>query len=192
MANIGAAAGSLTGGTGFGGGDRAEVQGEPLIDYDEVVDRNEELVLLLASHQVHAMPNSTETADGTVRAYVEISAQPTFSQLNGDEISIAALEGDATGGMQGEANADDTIDLIGPALQAWAGAPFSDGTTGVGGGGSAGEASWQSDMFPAEYGRFHPRDELFLNASAEVWNIDDAGVHIDVAGQHVYGVLSDE
>jgi hypothetical protein len=46
-------------------------------------------------------------------------------------------------------------------------------------------------MFPAEFGRFHPRDELFINGEFRAWNIDDAGIHAAVAGQHVYGVISD-
>jgi hypothetical protein len=160
-----------------------------LLDYDEFVDRNEELRLLEASHRMTVYANSTETEDGTVRAYTEIAAQPSFVMQNALGLTTDSPDGDAAGDVVGRSVSQDSIDLLGRPLVGMAGAPFSDTGTGVGGAGTEGDDSWQSSTFPAEFGRFHPRDEMFLNASFEVWNIDDAGIHLDVTGQHIYGVV---
>lgn len=188
-AYVGVQASDLTGGTGFNGGDDAVFEGVELIDYDDLVDRNEELHLLEAQHAINVYANSTETADGTVRAAVEISASPsrTVAAL-GPSSAIA----DSTGGARSASvGTDDSIDLIGRYLQAIGQAPFSDSTTGVGGGGSAGEDRVTVEAPPGPVARFHPRDELFLNGAFDAWNIDDAGIHVDVYGQHVYGVVED-
>lgn len=190
-ANIGITADDLSGGTGFGGGDSADFEGVQVIDYDEVVDRNEELHLLEASHRLTVYANSTETADGNVAGAVEISASPSRSQVVVRAVSPTQTEelepGDAVGGSE----SDDSIDIVGRPLSTVGHAPFSDGASGTGGGGSSGRDSYDGDTFPAEYGRFHPRDELFVNGELVAWNVDDAGVHASISGQHIYGVMSD-
>jgi len=194
-ATFGLEASNHSGNTGFNGGDRYDVEGIEVIDYDEFVDRDEDLRLLSAQHRMFVCSNSTQTADGTVVAAVEVSSSPAISgptQNLGKTIG-AAVDTDTGGGASGEAlgrsRTEDTIDIIGRPLGSMAGSPFSDGSSGAGGGGSAGEDSYQSEMFPAESGRFHPRDELFVNGQVTAWNIDDAGSHVAVGGQHVYGVL---
>lgn len=185
---FGIEASNLDGTTAFTGGDAGAIEGEPLIDYDDVVDRNEELVLLSAQHRLSTWANSTATSDGTVRTYAEVSASPV-NTLQAPVVDTA-LEGNSLGGTVGGAESDDTIDLIMRPLVATAHSPFSDSAGGVGGAGSAGEDNVEGNMFPQEYGRFHPRDELYANITLEVFNIADQGVHADISGQHVYGVMT--
>jgi len=190
--NLGVQASDLSGSTGFAGGDIDEFEGVQALDYDEFVDRNEELVLLQAQHSLTVYANSTETADGTVAAAVEISADPSLSDPTNLVAGIstnASVPPDSVVSARTSAGDDDSIDIIGRPLYAVGTGAFSDGSSGAGGGGSAGRDSVESDMFPAEFGRFHPRDELFVNGEFRVWNVDDAGVHLAVTGQHVYGVL---
>lgn len=189
-ATVGVPAANLSGDTTFTGGDDNQFESLELVDYDEVVDRNEELVLLEAHHGAYLSVNSTETADGSVRASVGVVAQPTLPDVvrNAATQRVDALEGI---GFQGSASSEDSIDIVGRPLVFQATGPFSDSSSGLGGGGSAGHDSIDLEHAPAEFGRFHPRDELFLAGRAEVNNIDDAGIHIGIAGQHVYGVRHD-
>jgi len=188
-AGYGIQAADLDGGTGFGAGsNEAFTDDEPLIDYDEIVDRNEELRLLSAEHVLDVFVNSTETADGTVASAVAITASPTRTGGIG-QVSLSTDAVDPP--VVGDNSSDDSIDHVGRQLVAVGTGPFSDGSTGVGGGGSAGTDEVETGPLPAEFGRFHPRDELFAVGQFSVWNIDDAGVHAQVSGQHVYGVLED-
>lgn len=187
-ATLGVEAANLNGNTQFGG-QGEEFEAMELIDYDEIVDRNEELHLLSAQHRMAVYANSTETADGTVAAGVEISADPAFTDFTKRIIGVTTTSVAGNGNVVGESETEDTIDLVGRPLVAMGGAPFSDSATGVGGAGSAGEDQYEATVFPAEMGRFHPRDELFLNGRITTWNIDDSGVHVNVTGQHIYGVV---
>jgi len=187
-ATVGIPASDLDGNTTFNGGIQEPFEALQLLDYDEIVDRNEELVLLDAHHSLYASINSTETADGSMRVAVEISADPALS----DATIFAAGQSsqDVPGSLwEGVAAQDDTIDLIGRPLTGAATGPFSDGSSGAGGGGSASHDEVHLTMAPAEFGRFHPRDELFANGRAEINNVDDAGVHLGISCQHVYGVV---
>lgn len=186
-ATVGIQAADLNGTTTFSGQDE-QLEALTLIDYDQLVDRNESLQLLYASHALTAYPNSTETADGTFAVIGEVSASPDFSNAI-QEINTNSIEDSAN--MVGSAGLDDTIDVIGRPLTAGSTGAFSDGASGVGGGGSSGQDRWDSSVFPGQYGAFHPRDEVFLNMDVQVWNIDDAGVHVQVEGQHVYGVVEE-
>jgi hypothetical protein len=91
--------------------------------------------------------------------------------------------------VTGQSDSEDGIDLVGRPLVATAIGQFYNAGTGAGGGSSAGEDSYVSNYFPGELGRFHPRDELELNLGFDASNVDDAGIHFDVVGQHVYGVV---
>jgi len=179
----------MSGDTTFRGGDAFRYEGLRLLDYDDVVDRNESLHLLEAIHSLNVFINSTETADGTVQISAAVSASPAGEN--------AAIETDPTtssfddSDVVGSADFDDTIDVLGRGMVATAHAPFSDSATGVGGGGSAGEDRYSSRVFPEEYGAFHPRDELFVNGVIRGWNVDDSGVHGQVNIQHVYGVVDE-
>lgn len=187
-AGVGIEASNLAGNTGFQGETVSQFEGLELVDYDEIVDRNERLVLLQAHHALSVYANSTETADGTVAAAVEISASPAVTSVGQVRLSTSSVNGND---YVGSAGLDDTIDLIGRPLAAVGHAPFSDGSTGTGGGGSAGEDQVSVTDLPREMAEFHPRDELFLNGEMEPWNVDDAGIHLIVKGQHIYGVEGD-
>lgn len=189
-ANLGIEAANLNGAAGFIGGQTHPFEGVELVDYDEVVDRNERLELLAASHSLFVMANSTETADGTVTAALEVSADPALTDATKFAARGSVDATDPSGQpVVGRSATDDSIDIIGKPLAATGHAPFSDGATGVGGAGSAGEDRYEADEFPGPMAEFHPRDELFANGQFTVWNIDDAGVHLTLTGQHVYGVV---
>lgn len=185
-ASFGQTASNLGGATGFGG-ESDNTDGLLLIDYDEVVDRNEELHLLTAQHRLSVFGNSTSTEDGTIRVVAEVSASPTVSVSQ----TIGSAAADDNNAIAVGNDSDDTIDLIGRPMIATGFSPFSDTATGIGGAGGQGEDEVNIDGPPGEMARFHPRDELFANARLTTWNVDDAGIHADLVGQHVYGVVHD-
>lgn len=188
--NVGVEASNLAGNVGFNG-ELAQFEGEELVDYDDIVDRNEAVMLLMAHHALYVFQNSTATEDGVVEAIVGVSAAPSRTDvelLNHDTSAIAG----ATGGAVGGARVEDTIDLVGRPLSAAGHSPFSDNTNQKGGGGSEGrDRVVIRGPLPEVVGRFHPRDELFMNGQIRTWNIADAGVHVQLEGQHIYGVLED-
>jgi hypothetical protein len=190
--SVGVEASNLAGNTGFSGGANESFEAVEVIDYDDVVDRNEEVHLLSARHRATAFSNSTQTADGTVVAGIEISSSPALSEIAKEVFPRTDSTAPSGEPVVGRANKDDTIDIIGRVMQPVGHSPFSDGSSGAGGGGSAGEDIVDiEDGLPMEAGRFHPRDELFCNGRIITWNIDDAGVHVNFSGQHVYGVVED-
>lgn len=190
-AGFGVEAANLEGSTSFSGsGDTFEFSGVELVDYDDVVDRNETLHLLNAQHRLVVFSNSTQTEDGTVLAGVEVSASPSVS-LPGKPITGPINDFGADNLVTGGAATDDSIDLVGRPLMAMAGSPFSDTATGIGGGGSQGDDEVEVGNVPAPIAEFHPRDELFGNGELTAWNIDDSGIHAQLMGQHIYGVVSE-
>ena len=189
-------AGDMDGDTNGSFADGGTFEGVELIDFDELVDRNEALHLLEANHLLVAYLNSTQTADGSVRAAVEISSSPSRQAAAieggpGGENVIDDQTGDVTFVTAAEPEFSDSIDLVGRPLYAVAHAPFSDGGTGVGGGGSAGQDRYENVNLPEDIARFHPRDELFLNGILEASNVADAGIHLTAAYQHIYGVVDE-
>lgn len=188
-ADFGIQAADLSGATGFAGGEGDQIEGIRILDFGDFCDRNERLKLLHAEHSLTAYINSTQTADGTVRVAAEISASPSAS---GGIHTIGTGDVDSSQDLAvGGATTDDTIDVLGKPLIATGHGPFSDGASGVGGGGSAGEDDAHLHYPESPVCDFFPRDELFVNANLEVWNVADAGVHGEVVGQHIYGVLED-
>lgn len=178
------------------GGDPHNWEGLQLIDYDEIVDRNEELVLLTGHHQIHAGyegsdGNTPGTQYGVGHAIAEISASParTIASVtatgSGNDIT------DSVGAVTGTSIEDDTIDILGRPLGTHIHQDFSDDATAKGG--AAGESDDSTELIrpPAEMARFHPRDELFYNGMLRLWNSDVMGVTVQVLGQHVYGVVED-
>lgn len=186
-ANIGIPAADLDGTAGFAG-EAATFEGLQVLDYDTVVDRNEDLTLLTANHKMSVFSNSTQSEDGAVVAAVEVSADPSLTAVTNFAANASQSDIPDSDIVDGQATQDDTIDLLGRPLVAMAGGNFSDTATGVGGAAGEGRDEVYVSMPPAEFGRFHPRDELFLNGKFRVWNVDDAGVHVSITAQHVYGV----
>lgn len=181
-ADLGVEASNLGGGTSFGGGDNNSVNGIELAEYDTIVDRSEEAHFMGGWHRIVAYINSTETADGTLRTVAEVStaASPQW----GLALSTNTIEGSVVG----DSDSDDSIDLIGRQMKAVSTGPFSDSSTGVGGGGTAGTDEYSMGPLPGAAGRFQARDDLFLNVRFDAWNVDDAGIHLELVGQHVYGI----
>lgn len=190
LGSAGQTAAENDGDTGFEG-ETVNFEGLLLVDYDDIVDRNERLELLRASHVLEVYGNSTRTEDGTVGGVVEVSASPsqtTVGLLRTNDTN----ELDSDDAAVGFASREDSIDLVGRPLMAVTGAPFSDSATGMGGGGNGGgHDQWEGDYFPGGVGAFHPRDELFMNGQLHFWNVDDAGVHLQLIGQHIYGVVAE-
>lgn len=184
LTHLGVQAADLTGTTGFGG-QTDEWENHQVVDLDDILDRDEAADLIAAYHRVVVFQNSTATADGTVQAHVEVAT--SGNRLLGPAMGNTDAVGGA-GDVVGTTTSQDTIDLIGRALTATGHAPFSDGATGVGGGGSAGEDQVALSFPPGRLGQFHPRDEVVLNGRFAAWNIDDAAIHVMVSGQHWYGV----
>lgn len=170
--------------------DGQNFEGFQLVDYDELVDRNEVLDLLRAQHALTVYGNSTGTEDGSIRGLVEISSAPTLQAMDALEPTGTKPIDDSDFNVNYRLYDTDSIDILGRVLIGHAGQPFSDTATGVGGAGSTGEDSYELTGFPEVIGRFHPRDELFINGALEASNIADAGIHIDVSVQHLYGVRS--
>lgn len=188
-ADFGIQAADVGGGTGYAGGDGDQFEGIEILDFGDFCSRNERLELLHAEHLLVAYTNSTQTADGTVRVAAEVSASPGRSPAI-HTIGTGDVESEQ-GTVVGGATTDDSIDVLGAPLIATGHSPFSDGASGVGGGGSAGEARTHLHYPESPICDFFPRDELFVNGNIEVWNVADAGVHGEITGQHVYGVLED-
>jgi hypothetical protein len=188
-AEAGTPASDLDGETDFNG-EIIEFEGLQVIDYDDVVDRNETLQLLSAHHVLEVYGNSTSTADGYITASLEVSSSPSKQAA---EASPAQSEPyDTSGGVvRGGAETTDTIDLVGRPLIASTTTPFSDGASGVGGGGAGGHDAVDMDGPPGQVGMFHPRDELFVNGEYSVWNVSDSAIHAALLGQHIYGVVED-
>lgn len=181
----GAAGANLPGG--------ATVEAHPIIDFDELVDRNEELRLLRVQHALMVYSPSTQTADGFVRGTAEFSTASVRQGIDAVRGGTGTPEGDVTGTLEltNPVLDDDSIDLIGRGLMASTGAQFSDGATGVGGGAGQGLDAYKIEGFPHEIGRFHPRDELFLHLSLEASNVDDASIQANVVWQYLFGVIED-
>jgi len=171
--------------------DNPTFSGVELIDYDEIVDRNEELHLLRAQHLMHVYVNATGANDGTARAAVEVSTSPSRQVAFGQDTFDPIGDSDVQRCLEAPGT-EDSIDIVGRPLFGVAHAPFNEVGSGVSGGGSSGEDEYTLDGFPQPVGRFHPRDELFVNGALEASNVDDQALHIELVGQHVYGVVHSE
>jgi len=190
-AHYGVQASDLSGSTGFTGEGFDFADANSVIDYDEIVDRNESLHLIQAMHVLNVYANSTQTADGSVAAAVALTTSPTRQTGTGNLAMQNASSVDADTNVIGQRGSDDSIDPIGRQLIGFGGAPFSDSSGGEGGAGSAGEDRVVLDGLPGDCGRFHPRDDLFAVGEFAAWNIDDAAIHAEISGQHIYGVLDE-
>lgn len=174
----------------------ATFEGLQLIDYDEIVDRNEALHLLEAHHHLDVYLREDTSPSGTymMRAHAEVSASPA-RQVAIDAANAGDVEADTTGLEVSEFGStfDDSIDLIGRALSAAAtGGPIQGTFDADSGGGQSsgtpGSDTVDLDSLPAPIAEFHPRDELFLNGVLESSNADVA-MYMELNYQHLYGVV---
>lgn len=183
-------AADLSGATGALFGEEGRWEGRGLYSLDDLIDRDQLAVMLLAEHHLEVYVTSTETADGTVRAEMEVSTSPAASEAV-DLLDSANDVADTAGALPVDADGSGVItsDLVGRALSAVAFGPFSDGATGVGGSGVAGVDWWEG--VPVANPVFDDRDDLFVNGVIEASNIADAAIHADLHVRHVYGVVGD-
>lgn len=184
-----APAADLGGQTGQGLGQDATFEGFDVFDVGEVLDRRDIGIPVWCRHQLWAYIGSTQTADGTVRADLEISLSATrkVAQPVGDNITDVA---DTSGDFGVDVNSEDflaTDDLVGPSLEAVGHGPITDGTNGVGGGGTPGKSEWEGNpMLPPI---LDAGDDVFFNGALEHSNVSDAAIHADIDAWWVIGVL---
>lgn len=175
------AAGSLGGGTDELGGQNDVWTGvlggrEPLrgnISRGQVAE--------LVGIEMRAVPfiNSTETADGTLQSAVSLSREPTFQLHDGDQINTTNGTLNGINAQTIGSGGNPEKDVLAH-CHAVAFGPFSDGGTGVGGGGSSQAAHYELDYIET-YGSgplFDREDEFYHHVSMRQWNIADAAIHL--------------
>lgn len=187
-------AADIGGQTGQDFGQDGSLEGEVFYGMDEgLLDRDEIAVMLWAEHHLIAGILSTQTADGTVRATVEISGSPEPSAATRRLAAVQLSDAPDTSGdftiERASPGPQVTGDLVGRPLEALGYGPFSDGATGVGGAGTAGTDDWQGSM--AANPVFDDRDDLFYHATLEHSNVADAALFAALSARHVYGVIQD-
>lgn len=176
-------------------GENALMEGQLVVDWDDVFDRHAVGRIIRAMHRVWLQPTGTQTADSAAFGIFEISSSPALqavtdapnATLDGADFSDGpGAAGDFDIQVSPDATVfDDTIDLLGRPLNVAAQGPFTDGTNGPGGAGSAGEDDLMWDPISYDIDR---RDELFVNAIMGAQNISDGPIGAYLVGQYVVGV----
>lgn len=183
------AAAQVGGQTGQTLGQSSTFEDVQVADFGDIMDRTELGVLLWAYHSLVVYISSTQSADGTVRSEMEISLSSGREDAGG---VIAGTDiddqGDFTidGGNEEPRNA---TDLVGPILRAVGFGPFSDGGTGVGGAGTAGQVEWEGP--PMVRPLVDATDELLNHGAIQHSNVSDAALHAELECWWVVGVLED-
>lgn len=192
------AAADLDGSTGPGFGQAAIFEDVVALDLDDVLDRHRLADVLAYNHRLTCIAPSTQTADGTCRFSGTFATGPShrFTSAGGqfqEEFSGGTpfTGGAFTSNTDGGILTEDSLDPIGRPLDAIAGSPFSDGATGVGGAGSAGEDNDRGEMPHAGMFTVDRRDEIFVAGVAEASNIDDASLYSSWTFQWLLGVYDD-
>lgn len=192
------AAADLPGTTAGGLADASQFEGILIYDADQIVDRHEVLEFIGGRHHLTCMITSTQTADGSLRATAEVSSSP---EIRGSELwvnpsgadpindqNVSNLTGDEA--QHNQLILSETVDLLGPALQATAHGPVTDGTNGVGASGSIESDQVVLGPVPGGY-MLDRRDELFFNGVIEASNVDDTSIIASLMGTHHWGVRSE-
>lgn len=140
----------------------------------------EEAELLRFEAELVAYINSTETADGSMeaRATISLKGNNPMYENNDAGVFVADVNGtewdriDAGGSIDNRILTTHTMAATGP---------FSDGGSGVGGGGS-GMRSYREVSFHDEFGAGpimdSSSDDIYLHLEGRQWNIADAAIHI--------------
>lgn len=151
------------------------------------ISRGELAELVALQHVINVYINSTETADGSVVGQLIVSTEDDTQGVGNlpggfDDIGSTVIDQDEMQVTTDPAHVD--------ILEAFGTGPFSDGASGVGGGGSAGQHA-KSLNFKA-WGGFGPtydvHSEFRGHPQFSVWNVDDAGIHMDYEGQFLWKV----
>lgn len=183
-------ASGVGGQTDQGFGQEGTFEGLLYFNLEDILDRDEIAVLLWAEHRLWLTSPSTQTADGTVSALMELSASPEASAIADDPLTAGDLADIAdTGGdftvEHDSTSADTGADTVGRPLNAIAHSPFSEGA-GAGGGGTPGDDEWVGQPYAEPV--FDIRDDLFVNGYMEHNNISDASLYARITSRHVWGV----
>lgn len=165
-------------------------EGVELYDMDKVIDRHEVGELIHAQHRLAIQPTGTQTADSAAYASVEISSSPArkLPVRLGPTALNDIPDTDGITGLAGHTETDESLDLLGRVLSAMSQGPFTDGTTGTGGGGAAGHD--EVDFDPIDWS-MDRRDEVYINGTIGAQNVADGPIGAIVTGQHVYSVAED-
>lgn len=181
-------------------GEGAIFEGITLIDWDEILDRNEVAQVLSAHHSmvVYLKVPHDDGAAGQARGQVEFSASPAMQACHAlDTTNLDAIEDlDAPGDSDDEdalefqaITTEDTRDIVGPVLTASMYRGVNDATNGVGIGPTLPQpVTWEGE--PPDF-LLDDRDELFLNGVFEVDNVASGALNdgwMEVSAYYVVGV----
>lgn len=184
------AAANLDGSVGQTFGQEASFESEPLYSLDtEILDRREVAVLIWAEHRLDVYLKSTATADGTVRAAIEVTTSPDLHPSEGVDAPNTVEEQDTGPTIDIDMEIEQDAEHIGRVLNAVGFSPITDGTNGVGGAGTAGFDTWEGAPMASPV--FDDRDDILMNGFIETSNVTDNAVGVDLTVRHVYGVLED-
>lgn len=173
-------AGSLSGATGQAGGDYDVLEDAESVGVMGNLRPTEEAQLLYFQCEVVAYINSTETADGTFegRAYCSLKGNNPMIENNSGSVFRTNINGTDWDRIDAGGSLDNRI--LTTHVMASTG-PFSDGASGVGGGGS-GMRSKDEVNFVEMFGSGpiidNSSDDIYLHLEGRAYNIADAAVHI--------------
>lgn len=181
------AADELDGSTTQNFGQNVSYEEVELLELADVIERDEIAYLLGVSAKHVAYIKSTATADSTVRSAQAILTSPNSGIYDGTsgyeavDAQNGTMELDqSTTQANGPAWNSDSV--IGRPMLSIGFNPFSDGATGVGGGGSI-SADWIDMHWSAGNGPlFDHRDTVWLGGIVENQNCDDASLHVETRG----------
>lgn len=169
-------------------GEEGTFEGHLLYDADELVDRHEVAELIAASHRLTIQPTGTQTADSAAAMVLEVSASPASAVAGESTGTFSAFDDTSGEVLDQQSEFDDTADLVGRPLNVMGQGPFTDGTNGTGGGGSAGEDA--VEVRPMRY-LVDSRDEFYINGWWGIQNLADGPLTGAFTYQHVLAVRED-
>lgn len=189
--NFGMTADNHDGSLGNGLPNEGRFEGFEVVDYDDVIDRDERADLLYARHRLLAFTRENQAPPGIVNLGVELSSSPAL-QVARSVQNPQVIEGDIepNAGVNVSSYEDlqeDSVDLVGPALTAATMNPHQDTGSSTGGGGAMSVDTVELEGFPDRIREFHPRDELFLNGFVESSGYDGDS-YGTLTLQHWYGI----
>lgn len=167
-------AADMTGATGQKG---EQFEAEEFFLSDLNVGRGEVAEIVAFYAQLNVFSNSTQTADGTVRARAGVGVDNPGPVSAVAEKNYTGLEGNIDTYAVTTDNASHLI-----MLSATGSSAFSDSATGLGGGGSTGTDEYDTN-YRGEFGSgptVTTDGKLEGDINLEAWNIDDAAIHADL------------
>lgn len=172
-------AASNDGSTGAHGGQRRN-EFMRLMDAAGGLNRGWVADLVRLEGKLLAWINSTQTADGTVQAFAQITSGNTSGDLTTVQTTGSTVDDGPFEVLKG-AGSDVDSDLI-MFLDAVGYGPITDGTNGVGGAGAAGEDKDVIQFDPDDGPTFGHDDDISLDIELAQWNVADAAIHATITG----------